>query len=314
MISPWSLSPLSGAFQSLTLSRAINYNPYSHTVPWDLQTEIFIFFHAYSTVQHHGGFSTNLQKLSISSTAHGPFTANPSHRWSYWGQRFPGGVGCGCTQTSHQAGTTNAHICTQWIYHGPLPCLPASMCAFVVFFIRNSCTPPLADMCAVLHHYTEQERQHEFLSKTNAPRRPNLSPLLWQFITVSKLYTPHNTHRHIHKNTDRTEKTSKKGADQSIATCSVCLHVQYSVWLQPTRTWNTLCASGGKEKRNPLRSPASGIYGSKNSPILHINQEQLRQAKTENCFIECRQEVLSDSPTLKIITHIYILTPTCSQT
>lgn len=94
--------------------------------------------------------------------------------------------------------------------------LPASVCASAVLFPRTSCSPPLADMCVVLHHYTERRGERESLSKTNAPRRPNLSPPLWQFITVSQLYTPHNTHRHIHKNTNGTQKTSLKKKKEQI--------------------------------------------------------------------------------------------------
>lgn len=52
--------------QSGPLSWSISYNHYGHTVPWGLQSEISVSFHAYSMMQHHGGFS-----------AQGPFVANP---------------------------------------------------------------------------------------------------------------------------------------------------------------------------------------------------------------------------------------------
>lgn len=73
---PTSSSP--HLLQKETLSWALNYKHYSHTVPWGVQTDIFIFFYAYSTMRHHGGFTSNLKKLPIISTLHGPFTAaNP---------------------------------------------------------------------------------------------------------------------------------------------------------------------------------------------------------------------------------------------
>lgn len=50
------------------------------------------------------------------------------------------------------------------MYNGPLPCLYAPMCAFVVLFIYNSCTP-LADMCLVLHHYAERRGSYSFWAK-----------------------------------------------------------------------------------------------------------------------------------------------------
>lgn len=153
------------------------------------------------------------------------------------------------------------------------------------------------------------------MSKTNVPRRPNLSPLLWQFITDSKLATSHytQTHTRAHKSTDSAENKQKRSRSiycnlQCVPSCvALCLTATHKNMKQ----FVSLRRQG---KRNPLRSPASGIYGSKNIPILHINLKQPRQAETENCFKERRQEVLLDTLTLKILTHIYILTPTHSQT
>lgn len=104
-------------------------------------------------------------------------------------------VGCGCTETPKPTLSCNykhTHTQTHRIYHGPLPCLPLSyVCVFCVFHLQQlhssgSCVPSSSSL-------RRAERQHGFLSKNNAPRRPNLSPLLWQFITGSKLYTPQHT-------------------------------------------------------------------------------------------------------------------------
>jgi len=64
-------------FQTETLSRAVNYKHNSRTVPWGLQTDMFISFHAHSTMRHHGGISADLQILSISSTVQGPLCSKP---------------------------------------------------------------------------------------------------------------------------------------------------------------------------------------------------------------------------------------------
>lgn len=121
------------------------------------------------------------------------------------------------------------------------------------------------------------------------------------------------THTHTHRSTDITENKQKRSRSiycnlQCVPSCvALCLTATHKNMKQ----FVSLRRQG---KRNPLRSPASGIYGSKNSPILHINLKQPRQAETESCFKERRQEVLLDTLTLKILTHIYILTPTHSQT
>lgn len=121
----------------------------------------------------------------------------------YSGQRVPRVVGCGCIKTSHQA--THTH----WIYYGPLPCLPCPMCAFFVLFIRNSCTPPLAHICLVLHHYAERRGSTDFWAK---PTLLDIQICLHCYGNSSQAanFTLHNTHRHVHKNTDSTQKTNKK--------------------------------------------------------------------------------------------------------
>lgn len=83
----------------------------------------------------------------------------------YWGQRVPRVVGCACAQPPYQAATTNTHMHTHWVYHVPLPCLPASMCAFVVLFICNSCTPPPGWYVPSSSSLCKAERQDEYLSK-----------------------------------------------------------------------------------------------------------------------------------------------------
>lgn len=125
-------------------------------------------------------------------------------------------------------------------------------------------------------------------------------------------YTPHNTDMFT-----KIQIAHRKQAKRSTSIyCNLqCVPSCVVLRLTPThKNMKQFVCLRRRGKRNPLRSPASGIYVSKNSPILHISQKQLRQAETENCFIECRQEVLSDSLTLKIITHIYILAPTHTQT
>lgn len=77
-----------------------------------------------------------------------------------------------------QTATTNTHMHTQWIYHGPLP-LP------VCFYVCICCAFHSQQLHSSSGWYVPSssslrraERQHEFLSKTNAPRRPNLYPML----------------------------------------------------------------------------------------------------------------------------------------
>lgn len=76
-------------------------------------------------MQHQGGFSAKAV-----NHRHGTWSlySKPSStlKLLYWGQRVPRVVGCSCTQPPCQAATTN----TQWIYHGPLPCLPACFLCF----------------------------------------------------------------------------------------------------------------------------------------------------------------------------------------
>lgn len=302
-------------FHSESLSWAINYNHYSHTVRGACKLNFF--FHAYSTMQHHGGFSANLQTLSISSQYMVPlqhpliYTEAPVLR----AEASPGWVAVVVPnphaklqlQTQTQAHTVDI----SWPTSFPACFYVCICCAFHSQQLHSSSGWYVPSSSSL----RRAERQHEFLSKTNAPRRPNLSPLLWQFITSSKLYTPRDIHTDIFtKNTDSTQKTSKKRS-RSIYCNMQCVPSCVVLHLTPThKNMKQFVCLRRCGKRNPLRSPASGIYGSKNSPILHISQKHLRQAETENCFIECRQEVLLDSLTPKIITHIYILTPTCSQT
>lgn len=114
----------------------------------------------------------------------------------------------------------------------------------VLFSICNSCILPL---CPVLHHYTEQKGNTNFWAK---------STLLGVQIcfhcrgnsSQAASFTLPTTHIDKYTKIQTAQRKCEKGADQSTATCSACLHVQYSVWLRPTITWKTLCASGGKEK------------------------------------------------------------------
>lgn len=261
---PTSSSP--HLLQSETLSCAVNYNHYSHTVPWDLKTEIFIFVHAYSTMRHHVGHSANLQKLLISSTVHGAFTVNPL-KLLYWGRRVSGVVGCGCGQTSHQDPTTNTHI---RICHGPLPCLPASMGA-LAFHSQQLHSSSGWCVRSVLHHYTEQ-RQKEFLRKTNAPRRPNLSLLLWQFMTGGKLYTPNNTHRQIHKNTDSTQNTRKK-EKINLSQAAVCAFMCSTPFDSNPQEHETLCVPQEARKKKPTKiSRLRNIQEQKQSNFTHQSE------------------------------------------
>lgn len=139
--------------------------------------------------------------------------------------------------------------------------------------------------------------------------------ICWQFITDSKRATSHYTRRHIDKNTDSTKKKAKgsRSIYCNLQCVPSCVALRFTATHKNMKLFVSLRRRGEK-KKHPLRSPASGIYGSKNHTILHNNLKQHRQAETENCFKECRQEVLLDSLKLMIITHIYILTPTCSKT
>lgn len=207
-------------------------------------------------------------------------------------------VGCGCDQTSHQAPTTNTHIQYGWYVMAHfLACL---LLWVHLLFIRNSYIPPLADMRPVLHHYTEQRGRKNFWAKPtlldvqiclhfcgNSSQAASFTLPTTHIDKYTKIQIAHRIHakrsRSIYCNL------------QCVPSCVV-------LRLTPThKNMKHFACLRRRGKRNPLKSPASGIYRSKNSPILHINQKQLRQAKTQNCFIKCRQEVFSDSPTLKII-------------
>ncbi len=79
-------------------------------------------------------------------------------------------------------------------------------------------------LCAQFFIIRQSGEAAQISEKKHVPQCLNVSPLLWHFITSSKLYTPHNTHRHIHQNTGSTEN-KQEGAHESFATCRVCLHV-----------------------------------------------------------------------------------------
>lgn len=83
--------------------------------------------------------------------------------------------------------------------------LPAYFYVFICCAFHSQQLHSSSDRHVPSFFIITQSREAHNLSKTNVPRRPNLSPLLWQFITDSKLATSHYTHRHIHKSTDSTE-------------------------------------------------------------------------------------------------------------
>lgn len=134
-------------------------------------------------------------------------------------------VGCGCTEIPKSTPSYNykhAHRQTHtgYIMAHFLVCL-CPMCEFFGLFICNSCTP-LAHMCLVLHHYTERRGSTDFWAKTML-LDVQICLHCCGNSSQAASFTLYNTHRQKHKNTDTENK--QKGADQSIATCSVCLHV-----------------------------------------------------------------------------------------
>lgn len=219
----------------------------------------------------------------------------------YWGQNVPLVLGGGYTKSQHRVVKTPAQI-----YNDPLPCLLGPLCTFLCFSFATLTLFPFADMCLVLHHYTEWRGSYNSWANQTLVDVQICLHCCCNSSQVLSFKICHKTHTHTKIQTACTE--SKKRADQSIATCSERLLVQSSVWLQFSRTWNILCASGGEEKRSPRRSPALGIYASKNSPILHSTQKQFTPAATQNSLTEHRQKVKTKR------TYIYMLNPTFSLT
>lgn len=227
-----------------------------------------ISFHAYSTRQHHGGFSANLQKLSISSTVHGPFTANPPLHWSssIEGRRSPGWWAVVVPKPHATANTHTVDI--SWPTSLPACFYVCICCAFHSQQLHSSSGWYVPSSSSL----RRAERQHEFLSKTNAPRRPNLSSLLWQFITGSKLYTPHNAHRHIHKNTDSTQKTRKK-EQINLLQPAVCAFMYSTPFDSNPQEHETVCVPQEARKKKPTQiSRLRNIWEQKQSNFTHQSE------------------------------------------
>lgn len=194
---------------------------------------------------------------------------------------------CSTSQPYHPVENTVISGPTEWFQSPTMAvfdenwfiCSPVHYCTFVCFafhlcqlYISTNWQVP------VLHHYTEKQPGN--LCRTNVPRRPNLSVLLRRFITDSELATSWkhtcgcaHTHTHDQTQVQIAVKTSKRRKSiywnlQCVPSCVALL------WLQPSKNIKQF-VSLWREGRNPLRSPASGIYGSKNSPILYINLKQL---------------------------------------
>lgn len=224
-------------------------------------------------MQHHGWVSANLQ-LSISSWNMVPlqqtlfYTKAPVLR-----AEGPQGGGL-CLSPTPIPSCDYKHTHAYALGISCPTSLPASFnvcicCSFHLQQLHSSSWLICAQFFIIV-----QSREAGRISeqKPNVPQRPNLSPRLWQFITGSKRYTPLNTHRHIHINRDNTENKQKRS--RSIYCNLKCVPSCVVLCLTPThKNMKRFVCLRRQGKRNPLRSPASGIYGSKNSPILHINQK-----------------------------------------
>lgn len=208
---------LSDKVRSSTLS--VWDNNHHHHQQHHLQTEISTHFHKW---QHHCEFSAQLQKLSLSATVCSPllktgvYTKVPVLR-----AEDPQGDGLWL-----HPNPTPRHTCIHRGYiMAHFPCLPPPMCAFLCFvsvLIRNRGISPLADLCLVLHHYTERRGSTNFWAK---PTLLDVHICLHRCGNSSQAASFTLATTHIgKKNTDGTQN-KQKGADQSTATCSVCLHV-----------------------------------------------------------------------------------------
>lgn len=232
--------------------------------------------HLISCIQYHAAPWLRFCKPAAVNQlmVHGSFTANPLlHQSSCIEGRGSPGWWAVLVPSPHTKLRLQTHtcICSGYIMSHFLAC--QLQCVHLLFFsFATVVLLLLVDMCPVLHHCAKQRGRTNIWAKTNVPRRPNLSPRLWQFITGSKRYTPLNTHRHIHINRDNTENKQKRS--RSIYCNLKCVPSCVVLRLTPThKNMKRLVCLRRQGKRNPLRSPASGIYGSKNSPILHINQK-----------------------------------------
>lgn len=113
-----SLSPLSDAYKFFPSSLLLTHSPN----PLTLVTKVTLIYMG----------AANIPKKQSSYLIYGP-----------WHGAMPR---CDCKKTH----ASKVHL-------GPLPSLSAVICLFVGLFINNSYTPPLGDMCPVLHRYTMQK-------------------------------------------------------------------------------------------------------------------------------------------------------------
>lgn len=205
-------------FQFDTHSSSMNFN--KHCVKTIANRCFFLLSHS----QHHAAslwVCLNQQKNINYLHSTWSLYSQPSYcEAPYWGQGVPRVVGYGCNHplmpssgskhTWAHSGSSMAHF---------LACL--HLCMFVFAFHSQQLHSSSGWYVPSSSSLRWAEKQQEFLSNTNAPRRPNLSPVLWQFITGSKLYIPHYTYTKIQIAHGETSKNN----DQSIATRSACLHV-----------------------------------------------------------------------------------------
>lgn len=158
----------------------------------------------------------------------------------------------------------------QWMHLGPLPCLPTFMCSFVVLFIRNSCTPPLTDMCPVFSSLHRAERHTIWAKPTfldaqiclhccgNSSQTANL-PLL-------------TTHIDIYTKAQIAQKTSKK-EQINLLQPAVCAFMCSTSFDCNPQKHETVCEPREARKKKPTQiSCLRNIWEQKQSNFTHQSE------------------------------------------
>lgn len=158
--------------------------------------------------------------------------------------------------------------------------LSTLLCAFVVLFICKTCTPPFADMCLVLHHYTEWRGSYNFwANQTLLDVQICLQCCCNSSQAVSLTLAAIHTQIACTESKKTTTTKKSKSIYCNLQWAPSCVELRLTPVCKNMKHFGI---SGGEERWNPLRSPAFGLYGGKNSPILHFYQKQLKQARIYN--------------------------------